>query len=50
MTPGDVVVKVGVVRHAPDLEFLPNDTHIFIHLQEDVWRETKLWNEMKVQR
>lgn len=48
VVPGDVVVKVGVVRHAPDLEFLPNNTHIFIHLQEDVWREAELWNEMNI--
>lgn len=46
VVPGDVVVKVGVVRHAPDLEFLPNNTYVFIHLQEDIWRETELWEEM----
>lgn len=46
VVPGDVVVKVGVVRHAVDLEFLPNNTHIFIHLQEDIWREPEFWNEM----
>lgn len=45
VVPGDVVVKVRVVRHALDFEFLPNNTHIFIHLQEDIWRETELWNE-----
>lgn len=48
VVPGDVVVKVGVVRHAPDLEFLPNNTYVFIHLQEDIWRETELWKEMNI--
>lgn len=48
VVPGDVVVKVGVVRHAPDLQFLPNNTHVFIHLQKDIRRETELWNEMNI--
>lgn len=45
--PGDVVVKVGVVRAAANLEFLPNNPHIFISFQEDVWRKTELWGERK---
>lgn len=48
VVPGDVVVEVGVVRHAPDLEFFPDDTHVFIHLQEDIWRETEPWIEMNI--
>lgn len=48
VVPGDVVVKVGVVRHAPDLQFLPNNTHVFIHLQKDIRGETELWNEMDI--
>ena len=40
--PGDVVVEVGVVRGAENLELLSNNAHIFICLQEDVWREAKL--------
>lgn len=45
--PGDVVVEVGIVRGAANLELLPNNAHIFICLQEDVRRETELWNERK---
>lgn len=40
--PGDVVVEVGVMRGAANLKLLPNYAHIFLCLQEDVWRETKL--------
>lgn len=46
--PGDVVVEVGVVCCAANLEFLPNNAHIFIRLQEDIWRETKLWSKRKI--
>lgn len=45
--PGDVVVKVWVVCGAADLEFLPNNAHILVRLQEDVRRETKLWSKKK---
>lgn len=40
--PGDIVVEVGVMCGAANLKFLSNYAHIFICLQEDVWRETKL--------
>lgn len=40
--PGDVVVEVGVVSGAADLQFLSDDTHILVCLQEDVRRETEL--------
>lgn len=48
--PGDIVVEVGVVCNAANLEFLPNNTHIFICLQEDIWRETELWRETKLEK
>lgn len=46
--PGDIVIEVGVVRGAANLEFLPNNAHIFICLQEDIWRETKLWSKEEI--
>lgn len=45
--PGDIVVEVGVVCNAANFELLPNNSHIFISLQENIWRETKLWSERK---
>lgn len=40
--PSDIVVEVGIVSGAANLELLPNNTNIFIGLQEDIRRETKL--------
>lgn len=37
--PRDVVVEVGVVCGAADLEFFPNNTHIFFGLQKNIRRE-----------
>lgn len=46
--PGDIIVEVRVVGYAANIEFLPNNTHIFICVQEDIWRETKFWSERKL--
>lgn len=48
--PRDVVVEVRVVCCAANLEFLPNNAHIFIRLQDNIWRVTKLWSKRNYEK